>query len=1322
MDSDDRSPAAGAVAQSAHIPISELSPEREDISTKSVHAVVTLVWPYSSSSQSLSLLLAEPDFRLRRSQGQVKVNFHGTSAQEVAQTHVGIGDEVHLSLKGVRWTDTQGPLATPGRNVSWDINFENHVTLEISRDSRPLASVQVDRPASPPQNDGFATPAKPPAMNLHTELEGPSVGSAQWASPAFLRSNRQSLGSVIGPAFDPFAEEDGYVPGKGRKRPRFSMRSNEWRLVDEPASPVKEETPWGEMEDMDMQDDELEAELAVEETASNLNGAGTHSPKHIDAKDVAAEPMVTEESLSETAAGLAASDKALAQDRSIQRPQDAVEVVRKDPQLEFTPPVVASQRTSRAPTDTPRLLPLLSPGLLVPSPLVTVSPSPQGYFPTVVESTTSSEPPVVSVGSGDHEATIQNGPLQEAPSQDLLQEATARVLEHAAADAVDASMEANKPSSSETIAGISTQVPHSPPVGESDVLIESSNFQVVEEGVLENTGEIAGVVEEAAEIDEARSLSESVETESGGFDEDDENIRETRHEDREAQLGDGEGVDEHEEYESTEHEEGYSNRSRNYSRSPPVPIEEESESESEISEEETEAEFEYVKREYVKPSNRESPEERLHDTASYVAEDEYDDAEEDEEQSEEQSEEEFDEEYESVHVYEDESEESLGSEADSEDAPSTRPQAPAPERTVHPEIIVLDSDSEEESGVAGNHSVVPPEDQRDVLVKATATRDQNELSVLRTVHAEGSEEIQDNEEGIRYSETEESQDSEHSETSAAPGSPATGEDVSDSFQEESEEEVHQEVQEETHQYFHREIQEEAREEAREENLSPSEESHGSVSYPFFTPETDLQQPISDEHSESAIDPELLRSQQIPPTSAINDNNKDAHEQKDEALLYDRSSNLSRSRDQGLFLDGPNSPQHSGQVERGQHQYIELHGQLPTPNATQQMDPVSPEPDDHIARPEFMPTPRNTQDPFTEQLQEDQPTLPDTASPAHIEIVSTDFNGQKEENIPGGIVQHVSRHVSSRKYTATVPVEDKPLAADDTGLDREEQPEVQQSIESNTDVVDRRPVQVSVEISPAASPPNPPALPDRKARGFRSAHSYFAPLATLFDLFNSVIDTISVVVETSAVSRSASGPRDYFLTLQLTDPSMAGTILPAQIFRPYKTVLPAVKEGDVILLRNFKVRTFNHSMMLLSTDTSAWAVFDGEMDEARVAGPPVEYGLAERSYADSLREWFREDGAAMVADYRLQLSIDRASRGDTPSSSAAISDTGSIDSGLRESRGDSLFSHRGSRRNRKGNRRITIHELRDGTRYTEVGSPSDKESIHELRDGTVYANL
>ena len=30
-----------------------------------------------------------------------------------------------------------------------------------------------------------------------------------------------------------FAEEDGYLPGKGRKRPRFSFPSSGWRFLDE---------------------------------------------------------------------------------------------------------------------------------------------------------------------------------------------------------------------------------------------------------------------------------------------------------------------------------------------------------------------------------------------------------------------------------------------------------------------------------------------------------------------------------------------------------------------------------------------------------------------------------------------------------------------------------------------------------------------------------------------------------------------------------------------------------------------------------------------------------------------------------------------------------------------------------------------------------------------------------------------------------------------------------------------------------------------------------------------------------------------------------
>lgn len=246
--------------------------------------------------------------------------------------------------------------------------------------------------------------------------------------------------------------------------------------------------------------------------------------------------------------------------------------------------------------------------------------------------------------------------------------------------------------------------------------------------------------------------------------------------------------------------------------------------------------------------------------------------------------------------------------------------------------------------------------------------------------------------------------------------------------------------------------------------------------------------------------------------------------------------------------------------------------------------------------------------------------------------------------------------------------------------------------------------------------------DRHYPGLRSKLSYFAPLATLVDHYNALVDTISAVTEVRPVIRASSGKKDYILTLQLTDPSMAGTTYSAQILRPFKAALPSVTEGDAILLRNFKVKSFNHSMMLVSVNTSAWAVFNGQT-KMQVEGPPVEYGKEEETYATDMRQWYHEDGMAMVADAQLQASIQMAGREETPESSVAVSESESIDSTQRVGeRGEPSISNLSSRRNRKSHRRITIHELRDGRRYTEVGSPSGKEIIHELRDGTVYANI
>lgn len=246
----------------------------------------------------------------------------------------------------------------------------------------------------------------------------------------------------------------------------------------------------------------------------------------------------------------------------------------------------------------------------------------------------------------------------------------------------------------------------------------------------------------------------------------------------------------------------------------------------------------------------------------------------------------------------------------------------------------------------------------------------------------------------------------------------------------------------------------------------------------------------------------------------------------------------------------------------------------------------------------------------------------------------------------------------------------------------------------------------------------PVGPDRDAHSLRTKAAGSTPLATLIDNVDSLTDTISVVWEVSPTIQSASEPKDQILTAQVTDPSMAGTSLRVQITRPLNQTLPRLNEGDALLLRNFKVQDLNGSPMLANGDTSSWTVFRDSEDSIQVDGPPAEYNAEERDYATGIRRWYHEAGAAMAADNQLQASIEVASMEGTPVSSVAVSDDESLGSPIP---GSSPSVAKRKRRKRRSHRKITIHELRDGRRYTQVGSPSDKSSIHELRDGTVYAN-
>jgi hypothetical protein len=130
MDAIEQPPAPNALGKLTKVPIIQLSPDLEQLADKLILAAVILVWPYSSSTKSFSILLAEPDFRLRSSNGQVKVTFHGRVAEKVAESHVGIGDSVCLGLNGSKFIRNQ---AAPGRSIAWDAHFENGVSLEVIR-------------------------------------------------------------------------------------------------------------------------------------------------------------------------------------------------------------------------------------------------------------------------------------------------------------------------------------------------------------------------------------------------------------------------------------------------------------------------------------------------------------------------------------------------------------------------------------------------------------------------------------------------------------------------------------------------------------------------------------------------------------------------------------------------------------------------------------------------------------------------------------------------------------------------------------------------------------------------------------------------------------------------------------------------------------------------------------------------------------------------------------------------------------------------------------------------------------------------------------
>lgn len=233
--------------------IHALDPATAPPAHASIRGIVTLSWPYSSSTKQCALLLADLDFRLRNKKGQVRIRFTEASAEAVAKARVGIGDELLLQLAGAKWDRDTEAARTPGKSVDGELVFGRRLNLTVVG-AEGGVEINVDMPTPPksPENasDNMqATPLPKEMHGLRSSVDGSGNGAPPlYRSPAFAKRLRLSGEYMPSSAYDPFA--DAFAPGLSTAKLRTSFgETKRWRYTEKTPSPTKAAFTW-------LQDDE----------------------------------------------------------------------------------------------------------------------------------------------------------------------------------------------------------------------------------------------------------------------------------------------------------------------------------------------------------------------------------------------------------------------------------------------------------------------------------------------------------------------------------------------------------------------------------------------------------------------------------------------------------------------------------------------------------------------------------------------------------------------------------------------------------------------------------------------------------------------------------------------------------------------------------------------------------------------------------------------------------------------------------------------------------------------------------------------------------
>lgn len=383
------------------LPVLDLSPDNSN-STSYLEANVALVWPYSSSSATLALLLVDTYTKPGQLRGQVKVIFRYGCARNVANTKVGIGDTVRLHLNDCAWNETGDVISTPGKKLAWDLEYTSRVRAQISRDGQDSITVDYTRSDS---QEPVATPVPIPISilaptHLSTPISTPTSNglrrhlpgtiSVPYFSPA-KSTGRSSGATFLDGSLESLAGEDGYITGRGRKRTKFARQSGAWNLIDSDDDPETQTT-------VNHQD------LARKEDIPTPKDALLALPRD----SPPSPPSIQHVSLPSLSSPVHKPPPVMGP------PQTPAKTLRLTPP---DPPQVPSPTEDSDQTTTPRLLPLPSPGLPLVSPLIRRTGVEFGYFPTFeatvsqLDASAKDSTPLEDDLPGDKSGSAQGSPL-----------------------------------------------------------------------------------------------------------------------------------------------------------------------------------------------------------------------------------------------------------------------------------------------------------------------------------------------------------------------------------------------------------------------------------------------------------------------------------------------------------------------------------------------------------------------------------------------------------------------------------------------------------------------------------------------------------------------------------------------------------------------------------------------------------------------------------------------------------------------------------------------------------------------------------------------